>query len=422
MHSMQKSADDALRGVFIPEKILLIPICGLVDVSAYIPIVTHPYFQLLNERKQLAFAYKVFAGARHARLEHCVGTMHFIRLMIRHFHITDPVIIRALEVFALLHDIGHMPFCHEFEQIAGIGHKEVSLQRITVMRHEISQCADYDLVEALFLNNNPLSRLVTDKNFGADKLDYLQRDAHHTGYNLVIHYQNIINYLQYLDGELGIDAKAKEEIINYQFSYLRMYNHVYRQKTVKTFARMFQRAVLDSFAGPREIKQLYGYTDSEIFEKLYGHFLYDKIRNRQVHKTVMVFKIAGYEQEELVGKRPFTIVGIDPARIQQWSQRIEDIQFLLELENELAKELGLLRGQALVVQPNFDSKTVCPDVSLYQYNRGKFASLFNLVPSHPNNLQEAVDRAFYIRVVVDCDYLEQAHDFDYHGFFQAYFG
>jgi len=393
--------DDILRGVYIPEKTIRIPLCGLVDVSGMLPVVKHLLFQNTLERMQLGFAYKVFPGARHTRFEHGLGTLNEVRNLIRHFRIANRQLVRALEMFALLHDIGHGPFSHEVEQVLSTDHDQVGLNRLEQMKKEISEYANYDLLVELFSGQHPLSALVHDKNFGADKLDYLQRDSHHSGYDIALNTDAIINYLQYQDGKIGIDEKSKEEIMAYQFSYLRMYSQVYFHKTVKTFTRMFTRALMDEFGQGRKIDSIVDDTDAEVLSKLLHHKLIQHIIRRIPFRTVAVFKIAGYEKEQRIREYDYPVYGVNEKIIRQWSKQISDPQFLTRLERSLENSLGLPDCQLLVVQSGFFKHLVMPDVLLYRKKRAIFESLNEQVPSHPQSLKEVADRSFYIRIAAD---------------------
>ncbi len=140
--------------VYIPEKTIRIPLCGLVDVSGMLPILNHLVLQLLLERKQLGLAFKVFPGATHTRLEHSLGTLQITRKVIQHFGITDESLVHALEAAALIHDIGHGPFSHEFEIVAPHDHKVQGWHRFEQLRECIATYADVALVEQIYLRQN----------------------------------------------------------------------------------------------------------------------------------------------------------------------------------------------------------------------------------------------------------------------------
>ena len=82
-------------------------------------------FQRLRRIKQLATADHVFPGATHSRFSHSIGTYYIMTKILMHFEkilkaVGEEQYIKeeekdAILAAALLHDIGHGPFSHEFE-------------------------------------------------------------------------------------------------------------------------------------------------------------------------------------------------------------------------------------------------------------------------------------------------------------------
>jgi len=96
-------------------------------------IMDHILFQRLRHIKQNDILHYVFPGATHSRLEHSLGTMNvaseIFKSMIRNYltnrreaEMTDSQInaiqyfYGCLRIASLLHDVGHMPFSHQFEE------------------------------------------------------------------------------------------------------------------------------------------------------------------------------------------------------------------------------------------------------------------------------------------------------------------
>jgi len=83
-------------------------------------------FQRLRRIRQLGFSDLVFPGATHSRFAHSVGVYHVARQIVdvverrRREQNKQPDKERARVVLlaALLHDIGHGPFSHVFEEVA----------------------------------------------------------------------------------------------------------------------------------------------------------------------------------------------------------------------------------------------------------------------------------------------------------------
>ena len=97
------------------------PIHDFIRVYDYeLPIIDSPLFQRLRRIKQLSGAHLTYPSAQHSRFEHSLGVMHIateagFSLNEKGFLNSDD--IQILRLAALLHDIGHGPFFHLFEEV-----------------------------------------------------------------------------------------------------------------------------------------------------------------------------------------------------------------------------------------------------------------------------------------------------------------
>ncbi|HKX81620.1 MAG TPA: HD domain-containing protein, partial [Nitrososphaera sp.] len=84
-------------------------------------IIDTPTFQRLRRIRQLAGAHLVYPSAQHSRFEHSLGAMHVAGLaaesLLLKGYIDNPEVVQDLRLAALLHDIGHGPFSHLFEEV-----------------------------------------------------------------------------------------------------------------------------------------------------------------------------------------------------------------------------------------------------------------------------------------------------------------
>ena len=88
-------------------------------------LIDSPWMQRLRSIYQLQSARWVYPSAEHSRFQHSLGTMHVAGRLAKHLYPTlkqllpdlpSPAFIEELlRVTALLHDIGHGPFCHFFD-------------------------------------------------------------------------------------------------------------------------------------------------------------------------------------------------------------------------------------------------------------------------------------------------------------------
>jgi HD superfamily phosphohydrolase len=82
-------------------------------------------FQRLRRIKQLGFSEFVYPGATHSRFSHVLGAMQMARRMLDVFEKNQafedvenlPIERKATLAAALLHDLGHGPYSHVFEEV-----------------------------------------------------------------------------------------------------------------------------------------------------------------------------------------------------------------------------------------------------------------------------------------------------------------
>src|SRR5919106_7042421 len=89
-------------------------------------VIDTPWTQRLRRISQLQSARWVFPAAEHSRFQHSLGTMHVAGRFARQLYPSLcaiepscpslPYVEATLRVSALLHDIGHGPFCHFFDE------------------------------------------------------------------------------------------------------------------------------------------------------------------------------------------------------------------------------------------------------------------------------------------------------------------
>jgi len=186
--------------------ILRDPIHGLVSFESEEEIIAPrlidtPEVQRLRRVRQLGVTSFAFPGAEHTRFAHAVGAAFVMKLLLarlRAIHGSLPywqqiTSDRARDVIAaaLLHDIGHGPLSHLFEDaIPGVPMHEEWTRRIvqdeSTAVHRVLAAEDPAMparVAALVSGKHPLPYLAKSVSgtFDVDRCDYLLRDAHATG-------------------------------------------------------------------------------------------------------------------------------------------------------------------------------------------------------------------------------------------------
>ncbi|WP_280585172.1 HD domain-containing protein [Halorubrum sp. Boch-26] len=157
----------------------------LGDVAA--ELIDTPAFQRLRHIKQLSTVRLVYPSANHTRFEHSLGVYHLARSAVEGFGL-DADTAAHVRAAALLHDAGHGPYGHQTEGVirraTGRDHDDIEWL-LTDADREVCQVLernglDPGRVASLIAGEGGLGALVSGE-LDVDRMDYLVRDAHHTG-------------------------------------------------------------------------------------------------------------------------------------------------------------------------------------------------------------------------------------------------
>lgn len=257
--------------------ILRDPIHGLVSFETdeeriVRALIDTPEVQRLRRIRQLGVAHLAFPGAEHTRFAHAVGAAFVMKLLLRRLRtlheelpywqrITSERAQDALAA-AMLHDVGHGPLSHLFEDaIAGVPHHEQWTERIVLDGstgvHAALVAEDPGMparVAALVRGEHPLPYLAkaVSGTFDVDRCDYLLRDAHTTGVRYgVFDLDWLLRSLRFapvsdpqVAPELAVDgAKGLPAIEAFLVARLFMFQQVYLHKATRAAEWMIRTAL-----------------------------------------------------------------------------------------------------------------------------------------------------------------------------------
>lgn len=229
-------------------------------------IVDTAEFQRLRHITQLGLAAQIYPGATHSRFEHALGVFHnAIRYLWqlgrdeRFAGIVDSHRAEVLLVSALLHDLGHWPYCHPIEDLnlANLPPHEARAAEYLSADRELAQVlrsewgvAPNEVLDVLTAKtDSPELRLIRSILSGPidiDKMDYLERDSLHCGVPYGRHFDKnrLIQSLvlnESGDG-LAITQKGKTAAELMVFARYVMFSEVYWHHAVRSATCMFARA------------------------------------------------------------------------------------------------------------------------------------------------------------------------------------
>ncbi|HEX3659304.1 MAG TPA: HD domain-containing protein [Pirellulales bacterium] len=222
-------------------------------------------FRRLSRISQLGLVSLVYPAAIHTRFEHSLGVYRLSLLFLRQLAqderftaLVRPADAELLIVAALLHDLGHWPFCHPIED----------LRLPSVPEHELfanSFLLEGEIADALrgdwHINPRDVVSLLSEKPrtpkarllgsllsgpIDIDKMDYLPRDSLHAGVPYGRHFDQarLIGSLclNAAGDGLAISEKGKTAAEMMVFARYVMFSEVYWHHGVRSATAMLQRA------------------------------------------------------------------------------------------------------------------------------------------------------------------------------------
>ena len=392
----------------LPSKSICIPGTPPVDVGALLPLIDHPHFQALRSRKQLGVNYLVFPGAVHTRFEHAVGVLALTQRLCR-LHAFSAEDARLLQVFALLHDIGHGPFSHQIEPVLAGEHHEHGQVLLADMADALAQCGVEAAAVAAMLGDDapPLAAWVRDRNLGTDKLDYLMRDALHIGFHNTPDIERLQVYTQMTPEGLAIEEKYLEDAKQLQKFYSYLHQHGYLNKTALAAQRMLQRAVQEELnEGRSSGAELWAMTDDQLLHWAANarneltRQLVAELGARRLYRTVLALKPEGYAYVERQAGKPLVIMEWPRTDLRAFCERVDDVAELRVLENALCEAMGLQPGAMLFAAMPYFKKLVPKDLRVFSAHSRQGFWLLENDGDHRRSLESDYLRTFAVRVVV----------------------
>ncbi|MEJ0011862.1 MAG: HD domain-containing protein [Bauldia sp.] len=264
--------------------------------------------QRLRRIRQLGFSEFVYPGATHTRFSHSLGAMQMARRMLgafernQLFELNDQhaLMRKATLAASLLHDVGHGPYSHVFEELSEeykiekdheeytkdiIKSKEINkiLEEYGVNRETLS----FFEVEAGY---TPYDSIISSQ-MDCDRLDFLARDRYYTGIkSQVVDFEWLFDSL--IIDEVTIDPvddlkryafvvlpKGISVVEEFVIAYVKMYHNVYFHKTTRAVQFQVMSAV-------RQALKEYGPKLIERGVNLARFFLDEKARTLEIYSSL----------------------------------------------------------------------------------------------------------------------------------------
>lgn len=294
------------------------PIYGYIALGDdELKIVDSPFFQRLRYIRQNGLAYLVFPSATHSRFEHSLGTFHVASMMVERVKASiDKPLVKKV---ALVHDIGHLPFSHTFEDalkiLDAMGKKENNTDFKTAKPHEymgihiLKDCMGFDdlakAMEDIYVKKSlKVESSIVSSTLDADRLDYLQRDSYYFGVKYgLIPLDRLLEVMEINEnGKYIFNSKGRDDLEHFLIARYHMYSAVYNHPVkgimdgimAYTIAKMIHDNIITK-EEMEDCEKLVNFTDDAVIFKLksvssdnkYRH-LYEALYMRKKYKKIIL--------------------------------------------------------------------------------------------------------------------------------------
>jgi uncharacterized protein len=280
-----------MRGLDARQQIIRIPDRQDVPLTPRIKqIIDTAEFRRLARISQLGLVSLVYPAAHHTRFEHSLGVyrmaLRYLRQLAtdeRFRELVQPEAAELLIVAALLHDLGHWPFCHPIEDIhlPGVPEHELFANSF-ILEGEVADALRDDWriqprdVVALLSEKPPgttarLLQSILSGPIDIDKMDYLGRDSLHAGvpYGRNFDEERLIGSLCLNEAGDGLAIRDKGRTAAEMMVFARyvMFSEVYWHHAVRSATAMLQRAFYLLF-DELDLDALFRMTEQDMIRQL----------------------------------------------------------------------------------------------------------------------------------------------------------
>ncbi len=253
-------------------------------------LIDHPWLQRLRQIHQLQTAWWVFPTAEHTRFQHVLGAMHLASRAVANLYdslreVCPDVPGRGyveslMRLAALLHDVGHGPFGHFFDEHFlsdyGLNHEVLGSEIIrrefadlirAVRRNPNSRFDDgetLDPEQIAFLITRPRARSKDPEACDApqwlrflrslfsglytvDNMDFVLRDAYMSGYSTrAFDLARLLHYSSFTPKGLTIHERGLSALVRFISVRAELFRAIYFHRTVRAIDLELEELFLDS--------------------------------------------------------------------------------------------------------------------------------------------------------------------------------
>ena len=278
-------------------------------------VIDTPWVQRLRRIFQLQSARWVFPTAEHTRFQHSLGTMHVAGTFSEQLYPSlfkvfkaelpsFPYLDELLRLAGLLHDTGHGPFCHFFDEQYlprfNTNHEEIGQQiireKLSPLIKEIRRSPRGRFKKGEVLDPEQIAFLIKRPQkkerrkhpdwltflqqlfrgiFTFDNIDYVLRDAYMTGVSIgPVDWRRLLYYTSFRREGFILDKRGLDALAMFLNARLYLYSNVYYHRTTRSIDLQLQEIfketmeILCPFHPLKEIDRYLQLTDWFVMERV----------------------------------------------------------------------------------------------------------------------------------------------------------
>lgn len=399
---------------------------GITEIEK--KIIDTKYFQRLRRIKQSSSLHMAFPGASHSRFEHSLGAMHiageaaiYIILNSKNntnstsiIEILDSIAstddikkqIQITRLAALLHDIGHAPFSHTFEEFVRLVNPRVDWKHeylgLEIIYKKLSpifnKCSQFniepyevmallcDLSEDFNIGENIetiirkvgvsqehidkmnkfiksywyLNHLIKEDPYNVDRFNYLILDSNRSGareYGF-IDVEKIIQNLHVLEKDkiITVSTNAKDAAMRFFEAYSHMHRSIYLDKVSQGADVHLSYVMKESAKEKDSLFNKLSVPDMEIILDLYDDVLIYELTKVKSEKTKKIV-------DDYLNRNIFSLVHEFNLGDNNALTGIMESEGIEGLQNEIKEQANLSPHDVTLIINTLDKKAAKPPVN-----------------------------------------------------------
>ncbi len=273
------------------------PLLGDIKLYRYeLELINSSPFQRLRGLRQLPGCDLVYPSACHTRFSHSLGVLEIAnRISINSVLNLDAKDRRLLRIAALLHDIEEPPYYNAILHEDIIRKELLNLKQKEKIEKAFDECLQKkvslpvsakEVIDVLQGYTKPYLKTLINCEVGANRLDYLQRDAYFCGVKYGRIDDRIFSSFDLIEDNLVLNGNAIPTAEDILYNLYQMKIRVYDHKVVRSVLSLVRDAFRQNIRNHTlRVEEIFDMSDDDFLLRL-GPAVTRQVRSRKIPKLV----------------------------------------------------------------------------------------------------------------------------------------